>query len=254
MIEVKDISGYIEQNKTPYVRIYDMNKVLLHIYDENDNVQQTIQHLESILPMFKMYGKIVLNCANEKMKNSKWTNSYYVTCVFDKAATPQMVGFQNQFNPWAMPPGFVHQDIMTAKLDAIQKEIALNREIDNLKRAADEKSKQDPFQQIEKIAPWAMYAMGKTTDEIVKVSAAMRIGNANLGSRSSAQALPGGALTFKDLAEKPSAEKEKQFQQLADSLSTKVSIEEMIILYKALDEDPSLVQTAIEALPLLKKT
>jgi len=251
MIEEKNIYKCIQENNAPYIRLFDMNKTLLHIYDECTDVQTSIAHLEAILPMFKGYGKIIVNCANEKMKANRWTNSYYMTCVFDKAAVAAQIAGPSGFSPWNMPPGYVHQDVMMAKLAVIEKTIELNRQIDDLKRAAEKQADQDPMKQIEKLAPWAMYAMGKSTDEIVKVTTAMRIGNSNLAG--TLPSLPASSLTFKDVEAKPTEEKTKQFQELADSISKKVCIEQMILLYDAIDKDPSLVATAIEALPLLKK-
>jgi len=248
MVEEKDIYRCIEENKSPYIRLYDMNKNLLHIYDDNSDVQSAINHLQAVLPMFKGYGKIVVNCCNENMKRASWKGSYYMNLHFlNTPVGGQMAG---PLNPWQMPAGYVHQDVMMAKLESIEKSIALNREIDELKRAAKEKENQDPMKQIEKIAPWAMYAMGKTPDEIAKVTTMMRIGNANLSAPSQ---LPTNSLTFKDIEAKPSEEKQKQFEDLVDSVSKKVSIEEMIMLYDCIDKDPSLVQTALQALPLLKK-
>ena len=251
MIEEKDIYRCIEENKAPYIRLYDMNKNLLHIYDDNSDVQSAVNHLQAVLPMFKGYGKIIVNCCNETMKKCNWKGSYYMNLHFANApAGGQMAG---PLNAWNMPPGYVHQDVMMAKLESIEKSISLNREIDELKRAAKEKDNQDPAKQIEKFFPYALYAMGKPIDEIAKVSQAIRIGNANLGITGAASQLPVNSLTFKDIEAKPSEEKQKQFQDLVDSVSKKVSIEEMIMLYDSIDKDPSLVQTALQALPLLKK-
>jgi len=254
MIEEKDIYRCIEENKAPHIRLYDTANNLLHIYDEGTDVQAAINHLQAVLPMFKGYGKIIVNCANESMRAARWAKSYYMNLHFEKTpGTPATIATPG-FTPWNMPPGYVHQDVMMAKLASIEKSIALNRQIDDLKRAAEKHSEQDPMKQMEKIAPWAMYALGKPLDEIIKVTSAMRIGNANLVG--TMPTLPAGSLTFKDIEAKPTEEKEKQFQTLADSISKKVCIEQMILLYDAINKDPEpdkLIQTALEALPLLKK-
>jgi len=254
MIEEKDIYRCIEENKAPYIRLYDTNKNLLHVYDENDDVQAAVNHLQAILPMYKGYGRIVVNCATKPQReNSNWRGSYQINLHFEKApGVPGQIAGPG-FTPWNMPPGYVHQDVMMAKLASIEKSIELNRQIDELKRAAEKHAEQDPAKQVEKFFPYALYAMGKPIDEIQKVTAAIRIGNANLGTRTGTPGLPASSLTFKDVEAKPTEEKQKQFEELARSIEKKVCIEQMILLYDAIDKDPSLVATAIEALPLLKK-
>lgn len=251
MIEEKDIYMCIEENKAPHVRIYDMNKNCLHIYDESTDVEQTINHLRAMLPMFKGYGRIIVNCANIKMKANNWSKSYYLNLHFEKApGVPAVVG-QQQMTPWQMPAGYIHNDVMMAKLAQIEASNKHALEMFKMELKMKENVDNDPAKQIEKFFPYALYAMGKPVDEIAKVTQAIRIGNANLGT--SAITTPTNSLTFKDLEAKPSEEKQKQFEHLVDSVSKKVSIEEMIMLYSEIDKDPSLVQTALQALPLLKK-
>lgn len=251
MIEEKDIYKCVEDNNAPHIRLFDMNKNLLHTYDEDDNVSTAIDHLKVVLPMYKGYGKIVVNCATPAMKQRRWTGSYHMTCVFDKAAA-QIGG--PQMTPWNMPAGYIHNDVMMAKLSMIEQsnKHALEMFKIELKMKEAANDKEDPAKQIEKFFPYALYAMGKPLDEIQKVTTAIRIGNSNL---SAAGAAPTNTLTFKDIEAKPSDEKQKQFQQLADSISKKVSIEEMIMLYDVIDKDEDaskLIQTALQALPLLK--
>lgn len=253
MVKEKDIYTCIEENKAPYIRIYNMQNDLLHIYDDDSNVQSTITHLQTVLPLFKGYGKVVVNCANESQKNNRWAKSYYITLVFD-AVPGVAVGAPQQMNPWQMPPGYIPNEVMMAKLAAIEaaNKHALDMFKMELKMKEMTNDKDDPAKQIEKFFPYALYAMGKSIDEIQKVTTAIRIGNANLGAASTGA--PTNSLTFKDIQAKPSEEKQKIFHDLAASIGPKVSIEEMIQLYTEIDKDPSLVQTAIQALPLLKKS
>lgn len=247
MIKVEDILKCVEDNKAPHIRLFDMNKNLLHTYDEYENVDTAVDHLKTVLPIFSGYGKIIVNCATPAMKSRRWTGSYNMVCVFDKAAATQIQG--PQFNAWQMPPGYVSNEVMMAKLETLEKTFALNKQIDQLTREKENISKEDPLKQIERIAPWAMLAMGKDMEQITKVATVMKIGNANI----SAPAAPTNSLTFSDIEKKPLQEKEKIFQALIDSVSKKVAMESMIELYSAIDQDPSLVQTALQALPLLKK-
>lgn len=251
MIEEKDIYRCIEENKAPYVRIYDMNKNCLHIYDESTDVEQTINHLQAMLPMFKGYGKIIVNCATIKMKSNNWFKSYYLNLHFEKAPGVPAVAGPQQMTPWQMPAGYIHNDVMMAKLAQIEASNKHALEMFKMELKMKENVDNDPAKQIEKFFPYALYAMGKPVDEIAKVTQAIRIGNANLGT--SAITTPTNSLTFKDLEAKPSEEKQNQFQHLVDSVSKKVSIEEMIMLYSEIDKDPTLVQTALQAIPLLKK-
>lgn len=253
MIEEKDIYTCIRENKAPFIRLYDMNKHLMHTYDESADVETCINHLTALLPMFKGYGKIVVNCATQAMKSNRWTNSYYMTLHFANAVNgPGQIGHPN-YNPWQMPAGFIHQDVMLAKLEKIEASNKHSMEMMRLELKMKEKSDTDPAKQLEKFFPYALYAMGKDPSEIAKVAGAMRMGNANLGANAPATAAPTNSLTFKSIQEQPTEEKVKKFQSLADSIGKKVCIEEMIMLYDEIDKDPTLVRTALDALPLLKK-
>jgi len=255
MVKVKDIYACIEENKAPHIRLFDMNKQMLHVYDQDNNIGTAVEHMKTILPMYEGYGRIVVNCATPEMLNRKWANSYYLTCVFDKAAAQTTGAVQGPgFTPWTMPPGYVSNEVMLAKLEKIESDNRHNMEMFKLQLQMKESSEKDPFKQMEKAAPWLMYMTGKPLDEIGKVTQFMRLGNANLGNTGTAGPVV-NSLTFKDLTDMPIDEKQKKFEALVRSLEKKVPIETMIQLYTAMDqdEDPNkLVQTALEAIPLLK--
>lgn len=253
MLKEADIYRCIQEANAPYIRLFDINGSKLYVHESSDNAAQAVAHLQSILPMFKAYNKIKVQCATPAQFKCHYRDAILLICVFDGAPAGAIAG--PQFTPWNMPAGYIHQDVMLAKLDAIEKSMVLNREIDQLKRSAAEKENQDPAKQVEKFFPYALYAMGKPVEEIQKVCSAIRIGNANLGAAAGATGSPAtNTLTFKDVENLTDPEKEKKFQGLADSVAKKVSIEEMITLYDAINQDPTLVQTALQALPLLKKS
>lgn len=248
MIKEEDLYKLMQENKAPHVRLFDMSKQLLITSDDHKDVDSSIDHLKTIFPMFKGYGRLIVQTCTDNMLARRWQGAFSYTLVFDKAAPA--IGTTQQFSPWQMPPGFVSSEVMLAKLESLEKQFSYSKQIDELNRKIAEKDKEDPLKQIEKIAPWAMFAMGKSMDEISKVSTMMRIGNANISSSGNT---PTNTLTFVDLDRKPMGEKEKIFEGLVRSIEKKVSIEEMIQLYQAIDQDPTLVQTALQALPLLQK-
>lgn len=249
MMKEADIVKYIEEMKTPHFRLFDTQGNKLYVYEDGTTAQDAINQLQGCFTMFRGYGKLKVQCATEAQRKRNWKDSLIVTCVFDNA---QNISGAQQMNPWAMPVGYVHGDVMMAKLDLITKENNHRYEMMQKDLQLKERDNQDPMKHIEKLVPVVMLAMGKSMDDITKVATVMKIGNSN-----AAPALPGataaGSLTFKDVNALPDKEKEEQFQKLADSVATKVSIEEMTLLYQAINDDPTLVATAIQALPLLKK-
>lgn len=251
MLKETDIYKCIEEMNICHFRLFDMNNNKMYEYNTGTSSEDAKQHLMQVLPMFKGYGKIKVQCATEAQKKSNWKNSSWLICAFDGTGSMQ----QNISGPqWNVPAGYMHQDLLIAKIDAMQKENAWNFEKFKLLQEMKENQEKDPLKQLDKIAPYALYMMGKPLDEIGRVTQALRIGNANLGRSSGSGSIAAvGTLTFKDVDKLPEEEKQKKFQELADSVAKKVSIEEMTVLYDAINNDPTLVKTAIEALPLLKK-
>ena len=241
MPNLKQIYEMMEAQQTPNVRIWNMNREKLFLF-ENDDVESTKQQMETLLPYISSYGKVIVEAATKVMKVRNWTGAFKWTCQFEPPAGGVIAG---PLNPWTagIPAGYVSNDVMMAKLELIQSEMRHTREMDALKTQMKESSNADPMKQLEKIIPAALYLFGKPMDEVQKIAGLYQ--TAGTG----AIAGPPGThiLTFSDVQKLPDAEKQTKCQELANELAKYVSLEEMIILQsKLIDKlkvDPKFMQT-----------
>lgn len=250
MPNFENIIDLIRRCKTPNIIVSDMynNKI---ICIENNTENATIQELEGMEEMLKGYGKLQITGATESQQKSNYKGAYKWLLIFDKAiASNQMNGMPGMTGiGWGQaPPGFVSNDVMMAKLESIQKDIAHAKEIAELK-----KSLEKPEDQIEKYmgyAPMMMSALGHSDEKVEKMIKWYAMSKMN-GTNQSMAFVPTNTLTFKDIEKMTPEQKNAKIQALLNSLGTKVSAEHMILLLEAIDKKPELAEKAVNMLSML---
>lgn len=228
MPKVTEIQKMMEDQNTSYIRIYDMNGNRIFVIEEN-NVAAAISKMDTLMPFISSYGKIVIEAATQGIKNQNYKQAFKWNCEFDKATT---VGTTGHTNMWKIPDGFVSNDVMLAKLETIQKEIALNRQIDDLQRQMKEKDKDDPTKMFEKLAGPILYMMGKPVEEIQKLGSLYSTGIAGPPAAAAGTAKT-HTLTMKDVEGGTLQDKQKKLDELLVEMSKYASVEQMIIIFDA---------------------
>ncbi len=230
---------------TPYIRIYNMQRERIYTF-ENEDVEATIQQMETLMPYISSYGRIIVEAATDKAKKANYASSFKWNCEFEKPAGAAIAG---PVNPWgAIPPGYISNEVMMAKLEVLTQQMASNRTIDDLNRRLAEKDKEDPMGKIEKLAPALMFLAGKPLNEIQQFASLYKTGSVPGGIAGP----PGNTLTFSDVKALPDAEKAAKCQALANELAGYISIEHMIILQSGLiaklKADPAFINTILSFL------
>jgi len=146
-MNAEEFKQLIIQNKTPYIKIYDLNNNLLFAHLEDPNPQVAVNMMEKWLPIFASYGRVKIHAANEMQKKSNFTGCYKYDLHLNGstagthtnapavAAAPQ-IGFMSQMTEFVQLMQLMqgmsapkHQ----AELDAIRTEMKHQRELDQLK-------------------------------------------------------------------------------------------------------------------------
>lgn len=234
----------MEAQKTPYIRVYNMNRERIFTI-ESDSVESTKQQMDTLLPFIQSYGKVLIEAADEKIKSRNYAKAYMWTCEFSKPAGATIQGPQNNWQ--AIPKEYMHQDIVAAQIKMLELRMEHEKEMRIANEKLKEKETQDPVALIEKFGPVLMYAMGKPLHEIQQIASVYK-GSAIAGpAAQTAQATH--TLKFSDVQALPDAEKSKKCQDLANELAKHISIEHMILLQegliKKLSADPTFINTIL---------
>lgn len=243
MPKIEEIYKMMELQDTPNIRIYNMNRERLFIF-ENDNIEATIHDIKGIVPYILSYGRVLIEAATASVKKGNYTGCFKWNCVFENV--PTGASMQGPQNPWLLkvPEGYISQDIMAKELQLINQRLDFEKQLREKDEHIKGKESEDPIKIIEKFGPLLMYAMGKPMHEIQQVS------NLYQGKMiAGPQTQTGNKLSFSDVEKLTEAEKSVKCQQLADELSKYISLEHMILLQegliKKLKADPTVINTIL---------
>ena len=234
----------MREQKTPFIRVYNMAGEKMLTLENVDNVEATITQMESLMPFISSYGKVIIEAADDKIKARSYQKAYKWNLEFTKPVVAGVV------HPLGMtigniPKEYMHQDIVAAQLKNIEQRMDHEKELRKMQDQIKEKDNSDPMKNIEKIAPAFLYLMGKPLAEVQTFAALY----------SNPAAIPAGGirgpqantLIFSDVEKLTDEEKKKKCQDLLDELSKYATVEEMIILQSKLitklKADPKFMQT-----------
>lgn len=227
MPKLADIQEMMKAQKTPYIRVYNMQGERQFIF-ENEDLDTTLQQMDQFLPYVETNGgKLIIEAATKSIYARKYTGAFKWTLEFDKKSAAPVAG------PAVGVPGYGYAEMIQKEITILKMQFDHEKELRKLQDEVREKDKQDPLKIIEKLAPVAMYAMGKQPAEISQL---MSVWN-NPGSYGSgAIAGPPGThtLVMKDVESLDSAAKSKRLQDGLDNLAEFVSREHMILLVEGL--------------------
>lgn len=244
MADLKQIYVMMEEQKTPNIRILDTAGFKI-FQIESDTVEETRQKMETLLPFIKNYGKVIVEAANESVKKRSYQGAFRWKLEFDTAAGATVQGPANPWTMGAVPPGYVSNEVMAAKLDLIQAQMAHYRELDALKLKMKD---DDPFKhmdKIEKMVPALMYLAGKPLEEIKTFATIYN--TSGIDAPGGIAGPPTNTLIFSDVEKLTTEQKAARCQELANELAQHISIEHMIILQEKLIAklklDPKFINT-----------
>lgn len=252
MINIKDIYNLLERSKTPYVKVEDYNGNKIVAFEENTLVSRTIQELQECEDMLKAYGKLQIVAGDETCKKANYKGAFKWIVFFEKEPkNNNQWGYpaqqQQQQQNWGMsgvPNGFVHNDVLQARLDMEK----LKYEMELLKL---EKKKDSGLTEYLPLAPYLLSAMGKSPADI---SSMMMMSNmASNPTNGTINGAPTNTLSFQDVSTMSNEEKNSKIDELMTSLSSKpgVTADHMIMLLNKLNEKPELVAKAVGMLNML---
>lgn len=228
MPKLKEIQEMMQAQKTPYIRIYNMHGERQFTF-ENDNVEATINQMDQFLPYIQSSGKVTVEAATKSIYARKYTGAFKWTLEFDKTATTVSAV---PATGSAIPTGYVHQDMLAKEIQLLNMKMDHEKEMRQRDEQMREKDRQDPLKIIEKLAPVAMYAMGKQPTEIAQL---MGIWNNPQVMQSGAIAgPPTHTLVMKDVESLDDKTKADRLQKGLDELAKFVSREHMILLVEGL--------------------
>jgi len=251
----EEVYTILEEMKTPYIRVTDMYKNLLLRIEDFQNVDKSITKLKEILPLLVSYGKITIYAAHESCFRAAYKGAaVYIVNLAPATAKTAAEGAIGQ--PWtgAIPPGYIPASTMEAHLSAINSKIEMMGKINALELKLAEKTKPiDDFDRIERIMPYAMpfvmSGLGKSMADIKELSTIAATG-ASMSKIGKTDTLhpPKNTLSMDDLKNLSIEEKNKRIDEQMNLLITKVSAEQMLMLYDLLNRDINNINSAIRFL------
>jgi len=230
MIKFDELYTLIEKLDVPCIKITDYANNIIMRFENSNSAIETINEIKQVEPMLQSYGKIIVHGGTAAECKANYRGSYKWNVGETKTSTPAVINGApgNFFNA---PPGYIHQDLMAAKLEAIQKDIQHEREI----RTLTEKKGFD-FEKMIPFIPAIMSGLGFADEKVNKVIQYSKISQ---GSNAMGE-IPTNTLTFKDVEKLSAEEKNKKIQTSIDSLSEKISAEHFVLLLEYVDKNPAL--------------
>lgn len=250
----EELYTILDEMKTPYLRVTDMYRNLLLRVEDSHSVTASINKLKEILPLLVSYGKLTVYAGDENIFRAKYKGAaQYIVNLTPAGA---VAGATGAAQPWAgaIPPGYIPASTMEAHLSAINSKIEMMGKINALELKLSEKTKPvDDFDRIERIMPYAMpfvmSGLGKSMSEIKELStiAATGASMSKMGKTDTMQP-PNNVLSMDDLKSLSIEEKNKRIDEQMNILITKVSAEQMLMLYDLLNKDAGNINAAIRFL------
>jgi hypothetical protein len=246
MIKIEEVCNLIEKFNTPCIKICDLHNNTIMRFEDCSDASDCVAQLRAFESVLSNYGKVIIFAGNAKQAEASYRHAFKWSVLTApegaKNITPQVA------TNFSAPHGYIHQDIMALKLEAIQKEIKHERELRELKEAQKDAT---GFEKYIPFIPAVMAGLGWGDDKIermMKYGAQGKAMGATIGWNKTEAT---NTLTFKDVEKMTPEEQVKKIQDLLDSLSTKVSAEHMILLLSAIDKKPELAEKAVNFLPML---
>ena len=265
---VEQVCRAIKDQNAPYIRVLDTNNRLLFSIEDSDNVEQSVEKLESTLPIFESYGRVKIMAATESKFKQQYKGCLHYDCVLSAKTTGnaavvaqqqtqggnllelvkvmqvlQVIGNSNNNNNNAAV------EVMRAEMAAMRKEFEWERKLAEM-----EKKNSDPTKYFAMFGPAAMRMAGMKSEEVKEtlMLTQMSMAAANGTTQTTQQKVAGtGATlttnvrTIPELQKLSNDQKNAEIENLMQELSKKVSAEEILLILEIVNAKPELVEKVI---------
>jgi|GEM_PF-6865011 hypothetical protein len=252
MIKLKALEKVLRAGLSthPYFCVRDMSKNMLYLIDEGTDGEANLQELMDILPDFNNYGKVLVYSGAERhIKNSFQRGNQYTVELEreERGISRQQTG---AIGYGSVPPGYrlvplegnglisgevqkVNNDMFELRLKQMEKEFEWKKQ--EYLRKDD-----DPIAKYGMFAPIALSVMGKTPEEIQSLMGLCGQAKAAINGidpKTVTNSLPAGP-DFGELKGMTPEQLEIKLNALLESVATKISTQEMILLCQAVNTAP----------------
>lgn len=231
MINFDIVEKLMLDRNLPCVKVSDWNNSKILEITDFEQAPAAVEKLKEYKELLDGYGRVKIKLGTQKQCNGNWSGALELECKTggnNVTPTPNM-GLAGHYNHYSIPQNFVPTEVMEAKLEALRKEMEWNAKFQQLEaKLNQDKGIADSLLSKENL-PYIMAAMFPDNPNISKLAGRNDAPvNNNLD---------------------PNLEKKlNRINELMGSIADKVKLDDLILLLTKVNENPGLVQQALNFL------